>query len=106
MKNKELFYLALAIGGAFLIHKYLMKPKTNGQIKTPVQPSDPLLTSLVNNDIIKISSSSEMPNLLSDQHYQALQYSEYTPDTYQTYYGKAINNGVVRGVNGSVPLIC
>lgn len=106
MKNKELFYLALAIGGAFLIHKYLMKPKTNDKIKTPVQPSDPLLTSLVNNDIIKISSSSEMPNLLSDQHYQALQYSEYTPDTYQTYYGKAINNGVVRGVNGSVPLIC
>jgi len=106
MKNKELFYLALAIGGAFLIHKYLMKPKTTDKIKTPVQPSDPLLTSLVNNDIIKISSSATIPDLLNDQHYQALQYSEYTPDTYQTYYGKNTSNAVMRGVNGSVPTTC
>ena len=106
MKNKELFYLALAIGGAFLIHKYLMKPKTNDQIKTPVQPSDPLLKSLFVNDIIKISSSSELTPQLFDKDYQALQYSEYTPDTYQTYYGKNTSNGVIRGVNGSVPLTC
>jgi len=106
MKNKELFYLALAIGGAFLIHKYLMKPKTTDKIKLPVQPSDPLLTSLVNNDIIKISSSATIPDLLNDQQYQALQYSEYTPDTYQTYYGKNTSNGVIKGVSGFMPIIC
>jgi len=100
MKNKELFYLALAIGGAFLIHKYFMKSNNNA-IKTPVEPNNPLLMDKVAIDLAQLQQP-----LLADVHYQAQQLSEYTPDTYQTYYGKNVNNSGIQSISGGMPMTC
>ena len=105
-KNDVLIYLALAIGGAFLIHKFFMKGATSNMIKSPVMPDNKLIDQKIDQKLIETYSSSEMQPLLYDKDYQALQYSEYTPDTYQTYYGKNANNGVIKGVIGKMPLTC
>ena len=101
MKNKELFYLALAIGGAFLIHKYFMKSANGVVIKNPIMPSDPLLMDRVDINLAKIQQP-----LMADVHYQAKQLSEYTPDTYQTYYGKMTSGSGIQSINGGMPLTC
>jgi hypothetical protein len=100
MKNKELFYLALAIGGAFLIHKYFMKSNSNA-IKAPVEPNNPLLMDKVDINLAKLQQP-----LLADVHYQAQQLSEYTPDTYQTYYGKNVSNSGIQSIGGGMPMTC
>jgi len=105
-KNDVLIYLALAIGGAFLIHKFFIKGATSNIIKSPVMPDNKLIDQKIDSKLIENYSTSELKPLLFDQDYQASQYSEYQEDTYQTYYGKNTSNGVIRGVNGKMPLTC
>lgn len=94
MKNKELFYLALAIGGAFLIHKYMMKGMINNSVSTLI-PKDSLPTSTLLNqsniksmalDLVKVSAysqdSTKTPTGLNEYDFSK---------TYQTLYGKTIS---------------
>ena len=94
MKNKELFYLALAIGGAFLIHKFMMKGMMNNLV-SPLLPKSSIPTSnLLNQSNIK-TMALDLVNLSADS-----QDSTKTPTglneydftkTYQTLYGKSIS---------------
>jgi len=96
MKNKELFYLALAIGGAFLIHKYMMKPNIVTKTANPVSPTpnfvpgeNPILTqsiikSLALNELAQSNFSS------ATSHIEPL--NEYdVATTYQTLYGRSVS---------------
>ena len=97
MENKQssvLFYLALAIGGAFLIHRFMMK----GMINNPVSPSlpkslvpTPVLLNQSNIkslalDLVKISADSQdstkTPSGLNEYDFSK---------TYQTLYGRSIS---------------
>jgi hypothetical protein len=94
MKNKELFYLALAIGGAFFIHKFMMKGMMNNPV-SPLIPKNSLPTSTLLNqsniksmalDLVKISADSQdstkTPTGLNEYDFSK---------TYQTLYGKSIS---------------
>ena len=97
MKNKELFYLALAIGGAFFIHKFMMKGMSNSKVSNPVNPLNPSIAptpTLLNQsniksmalDLVKISADSQdstkTPTGLNEYDFSK---------TYQTLYGKSIS---------------
>ena len=97
MKNKELFYLALAIGGAFLIHKFMMS-KVSDKTAIPVTPGTPppnvvpggVLTqsSIKSMAINEILNSSNTPNASNVLHAS----NEYdVANTYQTLYGRSIS---------------
>jgi len=94
MKNKELFYLALAIGGAFLIHKFMMKGITANKTANPVNPSIAPIPTTLNQSNIKtlaldlIQQNNMEENALTISH----PINEYDiAKTYQTLYGKSIN---------------
>jgi hypothetical protein len=94
MKNKELFYLALAIGGAFLIHKFMMKGMTANKTSNPVNPSISPIPTTLNQSNIKtlaldlIQQSSNQENAITNVHSS----NEYDiAKTYQTLYGKSIS---------------
>jgi hypothetical protein len=88
-KSNTLIYLALAVGGAFLIHKYFMKSAE--QIKSPVEPNNPtpesgtIKTMVYNNP---------------DQDHNTQNYYTET-GTYQSFYGKV--NGTI---SNKVPILC
>lgn len=97
MKNKDLLYLALAIGGAFLIHK-LMMSKTSGKVATPVNPGTPppnvvpggMLTqsAIKSMALTSIAQESISQNALDNVHAN----NEYdVKDTYQNFYGRSIS---------------
>jgi hypothetical protein len=96
MKNKELFYLALAIGGAFLIHKFMMS-KVNDKTAIPVTPGTPppnvvpggVLTqsSIKSMAINEILNSDVSTSALNNVH-PANEYD--IANTYQTLYGRSI----------------
>jgi hypothetical protein len=94
MKNKELFYLALAIGGAFLIHK-LMMSKVSDKTATPVTPPPNVVpgnvltqSSIKSMAINEILNSSNTPNASNVLHAS----NEYdVANTYQTLYGRSIS---------------
>ena len=97
MKNKELFYLALAIGGAFFIHKFLMKGMYASKTNTPVNPLNPSIAPIPNTlnqssikslalDLVKISAESQ------DSTKSPTGLNEYDfSKTYQTLYGQSIS---------------
>ena len=101
-ENQTILYLALAIGGAFLIHKFFMKSGYDN-IKTPGFPDvkpDTGLTKLaptpetqdINNDVMKVFNNPDQID--NAKNY----YSE--SNTYQNYYGK------VNGISKKIPLLC
>ena len=97
MKNKELFYLALAIGGAFLIHKFMMKSSDTNIKSNPVLPTPtivPTSNGMLSQATIKSLAINEMlnsdtsPNALNNIHPK----NEYDiANTYQTLYGRSIS---------------
>jgi len=97
MENKQnnvLFYLALAIGGAFLIHKFMMKGMMNNPV-SPLLPKSSIPTSNLLNqsniksmalDLVKISAESQ------DSTKSPTGLNEYDfSKTYQTLYGQSIS---------------
>lgn len=96
MKDKTINLLLIA-AGVYFIYKYMNKSATN-VIKTPVEPTTPVM------ETGTISVNSILQPILADVHYQAEQYNEYTPDTFQTYYGKTVS-GVKKTISG-VPMTC
>ena len=99
MKNKELFYLALAIGGAFLIHKFMMKGMATNVKANPVTPSVPTLmpspdkiltqSSIESMALNLIDESNTTETALTNQHSN----NEYNvASTYQTLYGRSLGN--------------
>jgi hypothetical protein len=96
MENKQsnvLFYLALAIGGAFLIHKFMMKGIKSNPV-SPLLPKNSVpIPTLLNQsnikslglDLVKISAESQdstkTPTGLNEYDFQK---------TYQTLYGQSI----------------
>ena len=98
MKNKELFYLALAIGGAFLIHKFMMKGMVTNIKATPVTPLVPTLMPSPDKILTQSSIESMALNLLEQSNITETaltnQHSnnEYNvASTYQTLYGRSIS---------------
>jgi hypothetical protein len=97
MKNKELFYLALAIGGAFLIHKYMMKSTPVSNLAIPLMPTPNVVPSsgnMLSQDTIQslaineIMSSDTTATALNNVH----PINEYdVANTYQTLYGRTIS---------------
>jgi hypothetical protein len=106
MKNKELFYLALAIGGAFLIHKFMMKSVSSNKEANPVMPPPnvvPTPGNILTQSAIKSMAINEILN--SDVSQNAMDnvhaYNEYdVSNTYQNFYGRSIS-----GVYKSCPTI-
>lgn len=97
MKNKELMYLALAIGGAFLIHKFMMS-KVSDKTATPVTPGTPppnvvpgatlTQSSIKSMAINEILNSDINQNALNNVH----PINEYDiANTYQNFYGRSIS---------------
>jgi hypothetical protein len=97
MKNKGLFYLALAIGGAFLIHKFMMS-KVSDKTATPGTPGTPPPNVVPGNVLTQSSIKSMAINeiLNSDNSQNALTnvhpINEYdVANTYQNFYGRSIS---------------
>jgi len=91
-KNNTLLYLALAVGGAFLIHKYFMK--STEQIKNPGMPD------LGGNPTPETGTVKTMIYNNPDQDHNTTNvYSE--TGTYQNFYGKMNGN-----VSNKVPILC
>ena len=99
MKNKELFYLALAIGGAFLIHKYMMS-KVSDKVATPVTPGVPpptlmpspgeiLTQSAIKSMALNEIANSEASQTALDNIHSINEYE--TKNTYQTLYGRTLS---------------
>jgi hypothetical protein len=97
MKNKGLFYLALAIGGAFLIHKFMMSkvsdktliPGTPGIPPPNVVPGNILtqssIKSMAINEILNSDSTNNVLNNVQPKN-------EYdVANTYQNFYGRSIS---------------
>ena len=97
MKNKGLFYLALAIGGAFLIHKFMMSkvsdktaiPGNPGTTPPNVVPGDVLTQNSIKSMAInEILNSDTNNNALNNVHPK----NEYdVANTYQNFYGRSIS---------------
>ena len=96
-ENKSVYYIALAIGGAFLIHYIMMNYKKADKVSNPANPgTSPLPVNPVQaftQPIIKamalteIAQSQVNENALTNQHSN----NEYnTSSTYQNYYGRTI----------------
>lgn len=100
MENKQnnvLLYLALAIGGAFLIHKFMMKSTMYNKSTSPLMPTPNVVPSsgnMLTQETIKslaineIMNSDTSPNASNNVH----PINEYdVANTYQTLYGRTIS---------------
>jgi hypothetical protein len=101
--NKTLYYVALAIGGAFLIHYMMMKYKKVDKVSNPANPgssplpvnpiqalTQPIIKAMALQDIAKSSmTESALDNIHPMNEYD-------TANTYQNFFGRSLN-GMYKG---------
>jgi len=99
--NKTLYYVALAIGGAFLIHYMMMKYKKADKVSNPANPgssplpvnpiqalTQPIIKAMALQDLAEISmTQSALDNIHPMNEYN-------TANTYQNFYGRSISGSV------------
>jgi len=95
-QNNSILYLALAIGGAFLIHKYFMKSSSTNIIKNPVMPS--LLP--IANPTPESNTYQTMIYNNPDADHVTKHMFDINAGTYQSFYGQ------VNGNSKKVPILC